>query len=57
MPNDKADCPKQGAIKGKADEARARLQHFKDNHPNLVADLDLQVIDDNLSAIAMDNHK
>ena len=57
MPNDKADCPKKGAIKAKADDARARLQEFKDDHPDLVSDLDLQVVDDNLKWISQDNHK
>jgi hypothetical protein len=55
MPNDKADCPKKGVIKAKADDALDQLDTFIAQHPNLV--LDLKLVKDNLAYIAQDNHK
>jgi len=52
------DCPHENQITSEAKKAQLALQKFKDkNAPTFDLDLDLQVVADNLSLIAQDNHK
>jgi hypothetical protein len=57
MRNQKSDCPHKPDVDQHVAKARAALQKFKDAHLNFELDLDLQIVDDNLVAIAQDNHK